>query len=124
MTPNLAGFWRRLGAALIDGLILFAVSLTIGLFVNTVLLTWIISIAYYVYFIGSRGQTPGKMAFKIQVVRMDNLPMTYRTALLREVVGKFLSGLVLTLGYLWMIWDKDKQTWHDHLAKTQVISKT
>ena len=63
----------------------------------------------------------GKIALKIKVVRIDTLPMTYMTAFLREVVGKFLSGLVFALGYFWMIWDKNKQTWHDHLAKTQVV---
>ncbi len=123
MTPNLAGFWRRAAAALLDMLTLFVISLVINFIIRTNLasiISSLISLTYYIYFIGSRGQTPGKMALKIQVVRTDNQPMTYKTALLREVVGKFLSGLVLAVGYLWMIWDKDKQTWHDHLAKTQV----
>ncbi len=121
MTPDLAGFWRRAAAALIDGLIVSAAGFAVGLFINSPLLIWLVSIAYYVYFIGSRGQTPGKMALKIRVVRIDNQPLTYMAAFLREAVGKFLSGIAFALGYLWMIWDKDKQTWHDHLAKTQVI---
>jgi len=131
MTPTLAGFWRRLSAAAIDGLIIFGINLVLGAITALInsnavgiianLLSLAISITYYVYFIGSRGQTPGKIALKIKVVRTDNVPMTYMTAFLREVVGKFLSGLIFALGYFWMIWDKNKQTWHDHLAKTQVV---
>ena len=131
MTPTLAGFWRRLSAAAIDGLIIFGINLVLGSITALInsnavgiianLLSLAISITYYVYFIGSRGQTPGKIALKIKVVRTDNVPMTYMTAFLREVVGKFLSGLIFAMGYFWMIWDKNKQTWHDHLAKTQVV---
>jgi uncharacterized RDD family membrane protein YckC len=32
-----------------------------------------------------------------------------------------LSGIVCLLGYLWMLWDKEKQTWHDKLATTVVV---
>jgi len=32
-----------------------------------------------------------------------------------------VSGLVLLLGYLWMIWDSEKQTWHDKVARTYVV---
>ena len=42
-------------------------------------------------------------------------------AFVREVVGKFLSGLVLCLGYLWMLWDAERQCWHDKLVGTRVV---
>jgi len=32
----------------------------------------------------------------------------------------FLSGIFL-LGYLWMLWDAQQQTWHDKLANTTVV---
>ena len=34
---------------------------------------------------------------------------------------KLVSGAVLGLGYLWMLWDAEKQTWHDKVAKTYVV---
>lgn len=43
--------------------------------------------------------------------------------ILRETIGKFLSGLVLGLGYFWAIWDKDSQAWHDKIAGTVVIKR-
>lgn len=43
--------------------------------------------------------------------------------ILREVIGKFVSGLVLGIGFFWAIWDKDNQTWHDKIAGTVVVRK-
>lgn len=86
------------------------------------LITVGVSLSYPIYFIGRRGQTPGKMAMKIKVLRIDQKePPGYMTAFVREVVGKFLSSVVLCLGYFWMLWDDKKQTWHDKIAKTVVM---
>lgn len=86
------------------------------------LLSMAIVFAYYVYFIGSKGQTLGKMAMKIKVVNeSDGSVPGYGPAFLREVIGKFISSMVLFLGYLWMIWDSKKQGWHDKISHTVVI---
>lgn len=88
-------------------------------------LGWIVQLVvtygYYVYFTGKDGQTIGKKAMKIKVVRADGLPMNMSTALIREVPGKIVDVLALGLGYLWAIWDKDKQTFHDKIANTFVV---
>jgi uncharacterized RDD family membrane protein YckC len=42
---------------------------------------------------------------------------------LREIVGRFLSGLFFGLGYFWSLFDKNAQAWHDKLAGTVVIKK-
>ena len=42
------------------------------------------------------------------------------TALLRYV-GYIVSAIPLALGFLWIIWDPEKQGWHDKIAKTRVI---
>jgi uncharacterized RDD family membrane protein YckC len=34
---------------------------------------------------------------------------------------KIISGVVCYLGFLWMIWDPKKQTWHDKIVTTQVV---
>ena len=36
--------------------------------------------------------------------------------LVREIIGKVLSGIILGLGYFWAIFDKDAQAWHDKIA--------
>lgn len=138
-----AGFWGRFLAGLIDVVILsifgFVVGFVIGLIfglagmssntslVSTVksilnLFLYAISFFYYIYFIGAKGQTPGKMIMKIKVVKaLDNSVPGFLSAFLREFVGKFLSSIVILLGHLWMLWDPKKQTWHDKIAGTIVV---
>ncbi len=92
----------------------------LGLALASVLAKW----AYFVLFTGLKGQTPGKMVVGLRVVDdRGNVPGIAR-AIMREVVGKFISGLVLNLGYLWVIWDGQKQGWHDKIADTYVVRVT
>lgn len=135
-----AGFWLRFVACLLDSLILGAVQFGIGLALGLAggaiiggdsdsfaldLVTWlcstVVGVTYYIFFTGYNGQTPGKMALRIQVVRTDGTAMTYRRAFLREVVGKFLSALILGIGYLMAGFDRNKQGLHDRIAGTYVI---
>lgn len=122
-----ADFWYRLGGFLIDWVILYVVSLVIGLvlrgnLVSQILISLAAGIAYSVYFIGSSsGQTPGMRVLNIRAVdaatggRVD-----YGRAFVRYLVA-IVSGLACYIGYLWMLWDPEKQTWHDKVAKTFVV---
>lgn len=86
------------------------------------ILSSLFAVAYYVYFIGKSGATPGKRMFKIKVIDKETHQAPgYVKAFLREIVGKFISSIVLFIGYLWAVWDKDKQAWHDKIAGTIVI---
>jgi predicted Zn finger-like uncharacterized protein len=133
-----AGFWIRVVASMIDGLLLGAVQFVIGLvlgfaggaaggaesfaiFAITWLCSVVISVTYYVFFTGYNGQTPGKMALRLQVVRTDGTPMTYGKAFLREIPCKFISGILLGIGYLMVAFDQQKQGLHDRMAGTYVI---
>lgn len=80
---------------------------------------------YFVYFIGSAGQTPGKKLLGIQVVRADEpaTEMDYKTAFNR-FAGYTLSAGLFFLGFLWALFDSRKQTWHDKIAKTIVVKLT
>lgn len=60
---------------------------------------------------------------KLKVVRTNGSNLSFGRAFLREVIGKFVSGLVLYLGYLWAFWDKNRQAWHDKIADTYVVTK-
>ena len=79
-----------------------------------------INMAYFTYFHGTVGQTPGKMVVGIKVVRVGGGNMTLGIAFLRWV-GHLISGAVFYLGYLWVLIDARKQSWHDKIAGTFVV---
>lgn len=126
-----ASFFQRFVASLIDivliGIISGALSAIFSSLGDTAVnignvLTSVASASYFVYLTSQRGQTLGKMAMHIKVQNEttgQNLDVV--SAILREVVGKFLSSVVLLLGYLWMLWDPKKQTWHDKIARSVVV---
>ena len=136
-----AGFWIRLGAAIIDGLIVGAASYVVrlpfiglfrGAFAPNALFTAglgfnFISIgALWLYFwlmTGlNRGQTVGKMAVGIKVVDKEGKTPTLGQAALREIVGKTISAIILYIGFLMIAWDKQKQGLHDKIAETYIVS--
>jgi len=127
---ELVGFGTRLGAYLIDGLILLVPQLLFGLAAvgsrdpdtanGIQCLSILVVAAYYIGFWTSRGQTPGKMAMGIKIVKADGSPVTFGTALVRYL-GYWISALVLLLGFLWVLWDADRQGWHDKMAGTYVV---
>jgi uncharacterized RDD family membrane protein YckC len=115
-----AGFWRRFASAFIDGLVIAVVDTILRIVLGNAgqLLGLLVSLAYFTYFHGSTGQTPGDAALGIRVVDVrDHLgqPIGYGRAFLRWLVS-IVSFIVLFLGYLWMLWDPNKQTWHDKAA--------
>jgi uncharacterized RDD family membrane protein YckC len=118
-----AGFWIRFGAAFIDGFLLGIISipLQLGLKAPGYALALIISIAYYTYLEGSEdGQTLGKRACGIRVRSVDGGSIGHTRAFLR-FVGRYISAIPIGLGYLWMLWDPNKQTWHDKIANSVVV---
>ena len=80
------------------------------------------SVAYDVYFHGSAsGQTVGKRALGIRVIDFGSGgPIGYGRATIRWL-GRIVSGFFCYLGYLWMLWDKEKQCWQDKIAGSVVV---
>jgi len=66
-----------------------------------------INIAYFTYFHGTTGRTPGKMLLGLQVYCADSTEVTCSIAFLRAV-GYLVSSLLLTipLGFIWAAFDK------------------
>jgi uncharacterized RDD family membrane protein YckC len=129
-----ASYGQRVGAYLIDiviigGIILLFVFLGLGsesvapfVFVGVFGLA---SIVYKPVMEGARGQTLGKMAVNIKVVRAtDAGPIGYGEAFLRWIVGAVIGfipfGTLVDL--LWPLWDQYNQTLHDKVAKTIVVT--
>ncbi len=138
------GFWIRFVAAFVDGIILLIVQGIFGFFVGmgvgmgsimrggipeegqilsgiiAFFVTMFIGMAYHIFFVGWRGQTPGKMALKLKIIQTSGEEMTYGKAFLRWV-GYSISGLTLGIGYLMVAFTKQKQGLHDKIAGTYVI---
>lgn len=135
-----AGFWVRVVAYLLDSFLLGIVQLTLGFLIGLAIgsmgvavegdpaistVLWLfgaaLSICYAVFFTGYCGQTPGKMALRIKVIRTDGSAVSYGRAALREVLGKFVSSILLGIGYIMVAFDSQKQGLHDKIADTYVI---
>jgi uncharacterized RDD family membrane protein YckC len=123
-TTARAGFWRRFAASLIDGILLGIVSAILQAIIGTgggYGIGTLVTIGYFVYFHGTTGQTPGDAALSVRVVgKDDGEPIGYGRAFVRWLVS-LVSGVVILLGYLWMLWDGEKQTWHDKAANSVVV---
>ena len=141
-----ASFGQRAGALLIDSAILTAVILVVFFILSAIgmavantgstfggilaaliaLVVFVLAlaapVAYFGYMEGQpSGQTLGKRALNIRVVDFNTGgPLTVRSGMLRNLVKIYLSG-ILYLGYLWMLWDPQRQTWHDKLVSTTVV---
>lgn len=81
-----------------------------------------ISTIYHVGFVALWGKTPGKMLFKLKIVRDNHEEVGFLKALIRYV-GVIVSQLLFFAGYILMFFDDRKQALHDKLAKTIVISE-
>ncbi len=65
--------------------------------------------------------TPGKWLMRMRIVDMEsfNKP-TFKQFILRYS-AYLLSAIPLTLGFMWIMWDEERQGWHDIIANTTVI---
>ena len=138
-----AGLGTRLGAKLIDGIILGTMTLVIvfvvGLATRSMqssesvskplgglvvfgLVLCLIAAVYTTSFVGKYGATPGKMACRIEVVTAKGGKVSYARALGRYF-AECLSGLLLGVGYLMAAFDEQKRTLHDHICNTRVVGK-
>jgi uncharacterized RDD family membrane protein YckC len=121
-----AGFWRRFAAYFLDSLIIAVPSVVVVLIADQTignLVSVALTLAYFTYFEGGpTGQTIGKQALGIRVIdfRGGGGAIGYGRGLLRTI-ARYLSAIVFFLGYLWMLWDREKQTWHDKIAGTVVV---
>jgi uncharacterized RDD family membrane protein YckC len=122
-----ADFWYRLGGFLIDAVILFLVGQLVGFVfgrnvVAVILIGLALGIGYSVYFIGSgSGQTVGMRVLGIRAIDAATYGrVDYGKAFVRYLVA-VVAQIPCYLGYFWMLWDPERQTWHDKAAKTFVV---
>ena len=133
-----AGFWIRVGASLIDVLLIVMITLplTMMIYGNSAwegeeiflgpadfLINYTLPFFATVLFWFYKSATPGKMALKIKIVNaIDGSKLS-----VGQSIGRYFAyipaTLLLGIGIFWIAFDKKKQGWHDKLAKTVVIKK-
>jgi uncharacterized RDD family membrane protein YckC len=160
-TKEYAGFWRRLGAYILDSIILGAISYGVnygigrvwgnsisqsvldefmiqqdqqailnfmmGPMLELLLITSLGAfLVYWFYYAGFESSglqaTPGKGLVGIIVTDMDGERVGFGTATGR-CLGKYISSLLLGIGYLMVAWTAQKQGLHDKIAGTLVMRK-
>jgi uncharacterized RDD family membrane protein YckC len=124
-----AGFLKRAAAAIIDSLIIGNFGRIIGGMIlspediKLAGLSAILGWLYYALMESSKYQgTIGKMFLKIKVIDLDGNRVDFLKASIRHF-SKFLSGIILGIGFLMVLWTDRKQALHDIIAKTLVVNK-
>ena len=137
-----AGFWSRMAAYLIDGVIIL-VTMTIftptwgldipsfneisadpmaafltlrQLFPLLVVISGLYLVSFWIW----RGQTPGKIALNIKVLRRDGDCLTMGSAILR-FIGYVIAPFTLFMVFIWILFDRQNQGIHDKFADSYVV---
>jgi len=137
------GFWIRVGARIIDSIILQVVNyiLLIAIFlifgieksvdnlgriavmtIIQVCVSMVIALSYEVWFVGKFRATPGKMLCGLVIVRPDGGRVSYMRVLGRQFATG-LSALILGIGYIMAGFDSEKRALHDRICDTRVVYK-
>lgn len=139
--PAYAGFWIRFVGFLVDQLVLYPANFILGAFLGVILAagygvtdqealeaagsilglvtTWL----YYTLMTSSKMQgTLGKMAVGVKVTDEAGQRISLGRANAR-FWSKFLSALILLIGYLMVAFTRRKQGLHDKIASTLVVKK-
>lgn len=136
--PIYVGFWSRLGASLVDSVLIFLVIgpllyLAYGESYWTsdemiqgpadILLSWVFPALAVVLFWIKTQTTPGKKLVSAIIVdaRTGNKPST--SQYIWRYLGYFVAAIPFFAGLIWVAFDKRKQGWHDKLAGTVVIQQ-
>ncbi len=143
--PPLASVLTRFGAVMLDGLLPMLIFIPAGItayvgfmvsgggapsettlsaILFVVILTYVGFISYSALMLAlwAYGLTPGKYLLGIRVVRVDTgVPVGFWRMALRQIIGQWAAAIVCYLGFIWVLFDANRQGWHDKIAKTLVI---
>ena len=115
-----AGFWERMAAAFLDWVIVgflagFTASVT-----NKPAFFFLVALIYFAGMWTWKATTVGGVVLGLKVARHDGYPVTLLVSVVRALAGAF-SIVIFFLGFLWIIFDRERQGWHDKIAGTVVI---
>ncbi len=125
-----AGRLPRFGAFVIDAVIVSGIIVVLGA-VGVInlgepsstdqLLEAVITFGYYIVLTAAFGATLGKMALGMKVVDEGGQKAGVFKVLIRETIGRVVSGIILFLGFIWILFDGKRQGWHDKISGTFVV---
>ena len=120
-----AGFWIRFVAAFLDGIIVGGVIFALAMVSPSLsLVGYLLAIVYWVYFPSSDMMgTPGKSLLGLKITDNDGNQISVGTAVMREILGKFVSAIVMYIGFLIVGFSDKKRGLHDMIAGTLVVYK-
>ena len=130
------GFWSRVGAAMIDTLLLLVICVPLVTLVYgraywtsdaflqgpvDFLINWLLPAIAVIVFWTYRQATPGKIAIAARIVDSGTGGKASTRQLVIRYLGYYVAMLPLMLGIVWVAFDPRKQGWHDKLAGTVVV---
>lgn len=136
-----AGFWMRVGAAVVDTLLLLVVTVPLLIAVygwgyygpyrtgfvaglGDILINYVLPAIAVILFWHYAQATPGKMAISARIVDAETGEKPSTGQFIGRYLGYFVAIIPLGLGILWVAIDRRKQGWHDKLAGTVVVRNT
>ena len=131
-----AGFWRRFGAVMVDGILLWVAQMIIfksfafrmiiftpGTIIKTYFWSILIGWLYFALMESSNKQaTLGKMLIGIKVTDINGSQINFGKATARHF-SKIISGAIFTIGYIMAGFTQKKQALHDIITGTLVVKK-
>lgn len=142
-----AGFWIRVLATIIDGLLIAVVQIPLSIIFMVILATGAksgsepnimftlliqainsvislgIGLTYSAWFVHAKNATPGKMALGLTIINADETETISIPKAIGRHFAKMLSGMILYIGYIMVGLDDEKRGLHDRLCATRVIYK-
>ncbi|CAM4425863.1 RDD family protein [Paenibacillus tarimensis] len=126
-----AGFWIRLGAMLLDGLIIGLPLSLLGMMVtgmpweDEALSDFVMFLYTLLVPILWNGYTVGKRICGIRIAKIDGDPPGLGTMLMRNIVAGIVYGLTIGIGIIvsaiMVGVREDKRSLHDFIAGTEVV---
>jgi uncharacterized RDD family membrane protein YckC len=130
------GFWPRVGAALIDTLLIMVVTVPLVTAIYgkqywisdawlkgpaDFLINWVLPAGAVLLFWIYRQATPGKIAIGARIVDAETGGKPSTRQLVGRYVAYYVSIIPFMAGIVWVAFDPRKQGWHDKLARTVVV---
>ncbi len=113
-----ATFLRRLGALLLD--LFLVTAITLAFFEIDPGRSFVLLLVYRVALWSWKATTVGGIICGLRLARTDGKPLAFTDALVRGLAS-ILSAVAAGLGWLWILWDPERQAWHDKIARTVVV---
>jgi len=84
---------------------------------------FVVSFSFLAHWIGTQGGSPLRRKLGIYILDENDGSYIGRQRAAVRIIMSWVSGLVLLLGYLSMLWNPQRQTWHDRVAHSVVVRR-